>query len=430
MRRMCSIIMAHPILSNKEERLMLASTTAVLNRNTPVYDWYLMPEAYSAPLVTDAIDEFGVRKGETVLDPFCGTGTTLVAARMKGRNALGIEVNPFLCFAAGVKARSEFDLPLLRKESDRLLKNAAGALDRLVDTGPLTLVDDLPEMPRLERWISRRVVWKVLALKGCIEEFMSPQVRDLPMLALASILRGASNMKLSPHAFGSREVKHDAPVMYLFEQKLKKMIADVEWLQEQGGLGHAEVVEADSRAGIDLKHPLLPAALAIGSPPYLNNLDYTMQTRLELFFLGFVNDMEDLKKLRKRMMICDAKASYKEVEDWKRVEDVSSVVAISKEIDDKLGDKGWGWDYGRMTRNYFGGLLRAMESVKPMLAPGAKLVLILGESAHAGVLVPVPDIAAELGRVAGYCRTEVKSLRTRRSSSHSISLNESAVVLG
>src|SRR5688572_6752872 len=197
----------------KEERVMLASTTAVLNKNTPLYDWYLMPEAYSASLVTDAIEEFGVRKGETVLDPFCGTGTTLVASKLAGRNALGIEVNPFLCFAGRVKARSDFDLSLLRLESATLLKKANAALDRLVDTGPLSLVDDLPDMPRLEQWISRRVVWKVLALRECIEESMSEGVRDVPMLALASILRGASNMKLSPHAFGSRVVKHDAPVM-------------------------------------------------------------------------------------------------------------------------------------------------------------------------------------------------------------------------
>ena len=409
---------------------MLASTTATLNKNTPLYDWYLMPEAYSAPIVTDALQEFGVRRGQTVLDPFCGTGTTLVAAKLAGRNALGIEVNPFLCFASRTKARTDFDLPLLRMEGDKLLKKANIALDRLVDTGPLALVEDLPDMPRLEQWISRRVVWKVLALRECIEESMSEGVRDVPMLALASILRGASNMKLSPHAFGSRVVKHDAPVMCMFEQKLKKMIADIEWLEEQGGLGRAEVIEGDIRASNGLENELLPAALAIGSPPYLNNLDYTMQTRMELFFLGFVSDMEGLKKLRKKMMICDAKATYKEIEDWKRVEEIPTIATISKAIDDKLGDKGWGWDYGRMTRNYFGGLLRAMESVKPMLAPGAKLVLILGESAHGGVLVPVPDLAAELGKIAGYNHAEVRMMRTRRSSSHGFSLKESTVVLG
>ncbi|HYP41336.1 MAG TPA: DNA methyltransferase, partial [Chloroflexia bacterium] len=97
---------------------MPGATTAQLNRNTPIFDWYLMPEAYSAPLVYDALEEFAVPPGGTVLDPFCGTGTTLLAARMKGCNALGIEVNPFLCFASRVKNRSDFNLASLQMESE------------------------------------------------------------------------------------------------------------------------------------------------------------------------------------------------------------------------------------------------------------------------------------------------------------------------
>jgi hypothetical protein len=108
---------------------------------------------------------------------------------------------------------------------------------------------------------------------------------------------------------------------------------------------------------------------------------------------------------------------------------VKSVSSVAQALDDELGDRNWGWDYGLMTRQYFGGLLRSLESVKPLLAPGAHFVIITGESAHAGILVPVPDITAELGRMAGYEATEVRVLRTRRSSSHKFGLKESAVIL-
>jgi hypothetical protein len=411
---------------------VLSATTAALNRNSRVLDWYLMPEAYSAPLVHDAMREFEVAPGETVLDPFCGTGTTLVAAMLEGRNGLGIEVNPFLSFATCVKTRRDHDLRLLRAHVQHALAAARVRLDGACDD---TLAQDavpLPDMPRLERWIARKVACKVAVLRLCIEENTTAATRDVPMLALASILRGASNMKLSPHAFGSREVKQDAPVLAMFELRVNKMLDDIEWLaaeQRIRPLGRAEVVNGDIRSVLGMQHELLPAKLAICSPPYLNNLDYTMQTRMELFFLGMVGSMEELKDLRKRMMICDAKATYRDIEDWQRVEEVVSVREVARLIDDKLGDRGWGWDYGRMTRQYFGGLLRAMEAVRPMLSPGAPLVMIVGESAHAGVLVPVPDLAAELGRLAGYTNPQVRPLRTRRSSSHRFSLKESAVVL-
>ena len=219
-------------------------------------------------------------------------------------------------------------------------------------------------------------------------------------------------------------------MLAMFEGRIEKMLIDVEGaLSELETHTQTDIVEGDVRRLAELEHCLLPAKLAICSPPYLNNLDYTMQTRLELFFLQFVQGMDDLKALRKRMMICDAKATYKDIEDWRRVESVASVVDIARQIDDKLGDKGWGWDYGRMTRQYFGGLLRALEAIKPMLAPGAHLVLILGESAHSGILVPVPDLVAELGVLAGFSQPEVRVLRTRRTSSHGFELKESAVVM-
>ncbi|MGA7729960.1 MAG: DNA methyltransferase [Chloroflexia bacterium] len=410
---------------------MLASTTAQLNRNTPFFDWYLMPEAYSAPLVYDAIEEFGVRPGETVLDPFCGTGTTLLAARKMGRNGLGIEVNPFLCFAGKVKTQQWRAPDLLRLEALSVLAEARVRLDKACEDTLLQDAIGLPDMPRRERWIALKVACKVVTLRECIERNTSEEHRPFFMLALASILRGASNMKLSPHAFGSREVKQDAPVLAMFEARVEKMLADVECAARETihNQARTEMIEGDVRRLSGLQHPLLPARLAVCSPPYLNNLDYTMQTRLELFFLGFVEKMDDLKALRKRMMICDAKATYRDIEDWRRVESVRSIVDIAEQIDDRLGDKGWGWDYGRMTRQYFGGLLRAMEAIRLMLEPGATLMLILGESAHAGVLVPVPQLAAELGELAGYTSPEVRFMRTRRSSSHGFKLNESAVIL-
>jgi hypothetical protein len=102
-------------------------------------------------------------------------------------------------------------------------------------------------------------------------------------------------MKLTPHAFGSREVKQDSPVLHMFETRLQKMITDLEWLNEQEELGKARVIEGDIRDAATLAHLHEPADLAVTSPPYLNNLDYTMQTRLELFFLRWSVSLSRLR---------------------------------------------------------------------------------------------------------------------------------------
>ncbi len=45
--------------------------------------------------------------GDTVVDPFCGTGTTMVAAMKTGRNSVGIDVDPEYCKMAEDRLRKE-----------------------------------------------------------------------------------------------------------------------------------------------------------------------------------------------------------------------------------------------------------------------------------------------------------------------------------
>jgi len=419
------------------------STTPALSKNSVIHDWYLLPESYSAPLVHDAIAEFGLNPGDTVLDPFAGAGTTLVASAFKEVQSVGLEINPFLAFAARVKLRWDVNLVSVAAAWRRLIDRTATRFkDLSLPSGvrehpakwrstlrQASLFDEV-QMPRLYRWISPRVVQKVLTLKEEIKKVRNSAARDLFFLALAAILRPCSNMKLTPHAFGSRQPKEDAPVLEYFLQKGEKILRDLKEIgRRKIKPPRTEVINVDARYSRGLKSELLPAQLAITSPPYLNNLDYTMQTRLELFFLDFVRDMDELRKLRKEMVISDAKAMYKDVPDTERVAAFDSIQSIARRLRQKHQGKNWGWDYSYMTTQYFGGIHRVLECVLSLLSPGARFILIVGESAHSGIKVPVPAIIGELGTDIGYRLEEIRVHRSRRSSSHKFELNESAVIL-
>jgi hypothetical protein len=286
-------------------------------------------------------------------------------------------------------------------------------------------------MPRLARWITPAIAIKLLRLLGLIEQMAQPEHRMLARLAVAAILRPCSNLQLTPHAFGSREERLDAPVYDLFAARLERMLDDLQAANAPGhpAWGAVRVLNVDARVGPPDTLPPAPADFAITSPPYLNNLDYTMQTRLELFFLGFTENMDDLRGLRKRMMTSDAKAIYREIADREQVLHIPEVQAVVAQLEERLGGRGWGWDYAFMAAQYFGGLLRVLQTVHRLLKPGGRFVLITGDSSHSSVFVPVPALTARLGEAAGFAPEGMTVLRTRRSSSHRAGLTEAAVVL-
>lgn len=45
--------------------------------------------------------------GDTVLDPFCGTGTTMLAAIRSRRNSVGVEIDPMYCEMAMRRLKKE-----------------------------------------------------------------------------------------------------------------------------------------------------------------------------------------------------------------------------------------------------------------------------------------------------------------------------------
>ena len=75
------------------------STATDLQRK-PRHRWYIVKEAFSPILVEQAMESSGCKKGDVVLDPFCGSGTSLIAAADKGFSTVGCEVNPFLSFVS------------------------------------------------------------------------------------------------------------------------------------------------------------------------------------------------------------------------------------------------------------------------------------------------------------------------------------------
>ena len=74
------------------------------------------------PQLVEVFLKYYFRKGDWILDPFLGSGTTLIEANVLGMPSAGIEISHFNCLIAEIKTK-KYDIPLVENEiKDSLLK--------------------------------------------------------------------------------------------------------------------------------------------------------------------------------------------------------------------------------------------------------------------------------------------------------------------
>lgn len=94
----------------------------------PVHEWYRFVLSFPPHLVRKYIDVFHLADDAVVLDPFCGTGTTLVECKKNGIASVGLEANPVVHFAASVKTSWNVNFEMLQPHADKIAETILEAL--------------------------------------------------------------------------------------------------------------------------------------------------------------------------------------------------------------------------------------------------------------------------------------------------------------
>ena len=417
-----------------------------------VHDWYRFVLSFPPHLVRDYACRFGVDAGQTVLDPFCGTGTTLVECKRLGIESVGVESNPMAHFASAVKVDWTVDGSMLRRRAEAvalaatktLAQQGMGDCSELPLFGNDTLAADgehaalLRGLPveqagmLLKNSISPLPLHRTLVLLDAIDEQGDEQVRRYARLALASALvRRIGNLKFGPEV-GVGKIKSDAPVLDVWLQGMYAMATDLDEMRSRAGT-RAQAILADSRnAGAVLEPRGID--VIITSPPYPNEKDYTRTTRLESVILGLLKDKRQLRQLKQGLIRSNTRGVYKADTDDREVANHFQIGKIADAIERRRLDLGKtsGFErlYHRVTRLYFGGMKRHLVSLRPILKPGAKLAYVVGDQAsYLRVMIRTGELLADLAQTLGYKLVGIDLFRTRPSTVTGDHLREEVVVL-
>jgi DNA modification methylase len=426
------------------ERKTRAENNKLQPQDRVGHDWYRFVLSFPPHLVQDYVRRFDLHGTQTVLDPFCGTGTTLVECKKMGIASIGIETNPMAHFAGVVKTDWTAEPNALLNHATEVAAEANDYLAANGRTDDLTLLleDRTSYVSRtlppekmdllLTDSISPLPLHKTLVLLEFLQKRCHPRYSPYERLALArALVTQIGNLHFGPEV-GVGPAKPDAPVISAWLSCVHSIVDDLRQLGQRKQVPSV-VHHADSRQVSSILEPESIDAV-ITSPPYPNEKDYTRTTRLESVLLGFINNKAELQALKRNLLRSNTRGVYKGDDDDQWVAEHPEIQRIADAIEARrieLGKtSGFERLYARVTKLYFGGMARHLAELRSVLRPGAQLAYVVGDQAsYLRIMIRTGQLLADIAQSLGYELIGIDLFRTRLATATKEQLREEVVVL-
>jgi DNA modification methylase len=340
-----------------------------------------------------ALEHYGDRDA-VVLDPFVGSGTTLVESAVSGVPAIGVELDPLARLIAAVKVDPP-DAAALAALAMRLRgplpASGHAELPMAGVANPLHWFGEqtLDELSRL---------WHAILALSCTE-----RERNFLIVVFSSVLRRVSNaddQSQKTYVSGTNP-KSPPPALETFHRALDKAIAMASaYRAARRGGAHVRVLPDGDARGLPLASESID--LIVTSPPYLDSVDYMYNLMVEYFWLGpllGVPDRPTFNALRRKPV--GAKSPTADADDARELRDVLDIDAVAPARQ-------------RAAARYFADMRRHFAEAARCLRPGGRYVLVIGNSQTRDLPLPVHDALLVLALSAGLALERAFAYRVRR----------------
>jgi len=357
---------------NKEQILNIvlhAEDTTYLTHNFHPFSGKFIPQ------IPNLFIKQLTHEGEVIFDPFCGSGTTLVEAKLLSRNSVGMDIHPLGVFMSKVKTtkigREELDripamLKLIEKRLDTFYleyykeKTLLGYLDKPLLKEDFSYV--IPEFPNRDHWFQNHVLHELAIIKTSIaQEALSNDFKDFLLLALSSVIVSVSNQD-SETRYAAIEKKIPSKHTFsLFKNKLLDMSERMKEFNTRASDCKAQAFLGDCRKTDSLLDNSVD--MIITSPPYPNTYDYYLYHKLRMFWFQM---------------------------DWER--------AKFNEIGSRLKHSSHKEDI----KSYVDDMTRCFEHFSQILKPEKPFVIVVGDSIIRKELLKANEIVSDLAAKTGF----------------------------
>jgi len=386
----------------------IAPTNLRSNRH-PIHRWANFVAGYTPEFVSECARDAGLKRGEVVLDPFAGLGTTPTQALLDGFSALGYEANPFFHELATAKIQAATGGVSPDKVFAAL--EPAGAY-----AGSLSEMFGADAFKFLTKMFGEDD-FRMLAGARWAESLVSESNRPLFRLVVSHIMEAVCLSQTDGVYKAPTTRKAGKSFKLALAEFRREVLTDCQEISPKPDLT-AELVLGPASQLCGSR--AATCSLCVTSPPYLNNFDFAEMTRMELYFWGYARSWSEItERVRSQMIVNTTTAPS----DFKRRrlkfaaklpeaerEFLAPIVAQPRERrEQKAGKK----DYVALVYPYFAQLLEVLQGCHRVLKPESPIHVIIGDSYLYGIHIPAGDICRRLMEVAGFNSLEQVLLRTR-----------------
>lgn len=412
----------------------------------PVHRWFTYPAGFSYKAVEHSIERYGIVQGQTIYDPFMGSGTTNLTAKTLGINSVGTEAHPFVYQITKAKLNWDIEIKSIKDFIDLVEKTLSKKSSTLKTK---KVKDEFPEL--ILKCYETRTLYDLWALRELIAENLEDEgIRGFFFVVVTAMLRNISIAATGWPYIAPNKVKSssiDKDVLTEFILLANQMASDIQaikiWSNDKYKKSKHNLINGDSRNTKDfIKDKSVDHVFT--SPPYLNNFDYADRTRLELYFWGHAKSWGEISQQIRTVLMTSATTQISRTDV--RYEILNEFSKECPKVTDFIGEsveklavlrktKGGKKSYDLMVAGYFNDMYKIIKDVYRVMKPNTKALFVLGDSAPYGIHIPTDKIIGDIGIGIGFDSYEIEVLRTRgdkwkaNPQRHNIPLREGVVIL-
>ena len=336
------------------------------------------------------------KEGDTVLDPFMGSGTTLLESFITGRHSLGVDIHPLARLIAKVKV-TPVDPKRLETMGDTLLAEIRA--DRADNA------DWVPEIPNRDHWFKPEVLRELATVKKHVWSLRKGDAQDFFKICLSSIIRKMSNSdsdSLIPEVTTFRKKldeqgKTSSDVIGKFDNAVRNKTVDSEELWHLAGEVRKKyrkppTIQIIGREARDLALEDDSVDLAVTSPPYASAVHYASVHKLEMYWLDLLKDLGELDG----QIVGTSRAYVSEYRPWEPrtgIPELRTVLGELMAVEKKSA---------YIVYKYFEDMRRNLCEVNRVLKRNGVYSIVVGANTFRKVRIPTYLILSRIAVQAGF----------------------------